>query len=113
MSGLLGMACGLVGSGSTYSDVGPEKCGDPFSVRAAWSPAYVGALRRAPELRRSGRRAGPVNNNDRSMNQFEGKRVLVTGASSGIGAGLAEEFARRGATVGICARRQDRLQDVL
>jgi NAD(P)-dependent dehydrogenase (short-subunit alcohol dehydrogenase family) len=44
---------------------------------------------------------------------FEGLRVLVTGASSGIGAGLAEEFARRGATVGICARRQDRLDEVL
>jgi short-subunit dehydrogenase len=42
-----------------------------------------------------------------------GQRVLVTGASSGIGAGLAEEFARRGATVGICARRQDRLDEVL
>jgi len=45
--------------------------------------------------------------------QFEGQRVLVTGASSGIGAGLAEEFARRGATVGICARRQERLDEVL
>ncbi len=42
-----------------------------------------------------------------------GQRVLVTGASSGIGAGLAEEFARRGATVGICARRRDRLDEVL
>jgi short-subunit dehydrogenase len=39
--------------------------------------------------------------------------VLVTGASSGIGAGLAEEFARRGAVVGICARRRDRLEEVL
>ena len=44
---------------------------------------------------------------------FTGQRVLVTGASSGIGAGLAEEFARRGAVVGICARREDRLRDVL
>jgi NAD(P)-dependent dehydrogenase (short-subunit alcohol dehydrogenase family) len=44
---------------------------------------------------------------------LSGQRVLVTGASSGIGAGLAEEFARRGATVGICARRQDRLDEVL
>jgi NAD(P)-dependent dehydrogenase (short-subunit alcohol dehydrogenase family) len=42
-----------------------------------------------------------------------GKNVLVTGASSGIGAALAEGFAVRGATVGICARRADRLADVL
>ena len=42
-----------------------------------------------------------------------GKRVLVTGASSGIGAGLAVAFARGGATVGICARREDRLREVL
>src|SRR5215470_3885597 len=42
-----------------------------------------------------------------------GQRVLVTGASSGIGAGMAEEFARRGAAVGICARRKDRLEEVL
>jgi NAD(P)-dependent dehydrogenase (short-subunit alcohol dehydrogenase family) len=42
-----------------------------------------------------------------------GKRVLVTGASSGIGAGLAEAFARAGATVGLCARREDRLREVL
>lgn len=44
---------------------------------------------------------------------LEGKHVLVTGASSGIGAALAEGFARRGAVVGICARRADRLADVL
>jgi len=39
--------------------------------------------------------------------------VLVTGASSGIGAATALEFAARGATVGICARREDRLDEVL
>jgi short-subunit dehydrogenase len=44
--------------------------------------------------------------------ELRGSRVLVTGASSGIGAGLAEAFARVGATVGICARRADRLHDV-
>jgi short-subunit dehydrogenase len=40
-------------------------------------------------------------------------RVLVTGASSGIGAATAVAFARAGATVGICARRADRLTEVL
>jgi len=42
-----------------------------------------------------------------------GKNVLVTGGSSGIGAALAEGFAAAGATVGICARRTDRLDAVL
>ena len=42
-----------------------------------------------------------------------GCRTLVTGASSGIGAGLAEALAARGAVVGICARRADRLADVV
>jgi NAD(P)-dependent dehydrogenase (short-subunit alcohol dehydrogenase family) len=45
--------------------------------------------------------------------ELNGKKVLVTGASSGIGAGLAEACARAGATVGICARRADRLGEVL
>ena len=42
-----------------------------------------------------------------------GRKVLVTGASSGIGAGLAEALARAGAVLGICARREDRLAEVL
>jgi NAD(P)-dependent dehydrogenase (short-subunit alcohol dehydrogenase family) len=44
---------------------------------------------------------------------LSGKNVLVTGASGGIGAALAEGFAARGATVGICARRTDKLDAVL
>jgi short-subunit dehydrogenase len=40
---------------------------------------------------------------------FTGHVVLITGASSGIGAALAREFARQGADVALLARRQDRL----
>src|SRR3982750_4123123 len=36
--------------------------------------------------------------------------VLITGASSGIGAGLAREFARRGMRVALVARRVERLE---
>jgi len=35
-----------------------------------------------------------------------GKRILITGASSGIGLALAESFALDGARVAVCARRE-------
>jgi NAD(P)-dependent dehydrogenase (short-subunit alcohol dehydrogenase family) len=43
---------------------------------------------------------------------LDGKRVLLTGASSGIGEAGAEEFARHGATVVVVARRRDLLDAV-
>ncbi|HXY94722.1 MAG TPA: SDR family NAD(P)-dependent oxidoreductase, partial [Acidimicrobiia bacterium] len=47
------------------------------------------------------------------MDTWSGQRVLVTGASSGIGAALARELASAGATVGMCARRTEMLHAVL
>jgi NAD(P)-dependent dehydrogenase (short-subunit alcohol dehydrogenase family) len=44
---------------------------------------------------------------------LDGTKILVTGASSGIGAALAPMLAQRGATVAIAARRTDRLSGVL
>jgi NAD(P)-dependent dehydrogenase (short-subunit alcohol dehydrogenase family) len=44
--------------------------------------------------------------------ELRGKRVVITGASSGIGEAGAELFARHGATVVVVARRQDLLEGV-
>ena len=38
--------------------------------------------------------------------------VFITGASSGIGAALANEFAKRGACLGLVARRRDALDSI-
>src|SRR6266545_651796 len=42
-----------------------------------------------------------------------GKRVLITGASAGLGAALARQLAAQHAVVGLIARRRNRLADVL
>jgi NADP-dependent 3-hydroxy acid dehydrogenase YdfG len=44
--------------------------------------------------------------------KLSGKAALVTGASSGIGEATALALASEGASVGICARRLDRLDDL-
>ena len=41
------------------------------------------------------------------------KVVLITGASSGIGRALSIELARRGATIGMVARRHDILKQIV
>src|SRR5580698_1034556 len=45
--------------------------------------------------------------------EVAGKRVLITGASSGIGAALARRLAGHGAVVGLVSRRSERLAEVL
>ncbi|HEY2747190.1 MAG TPA: SDR family NAD(P)-dependent oxidoreductase [Polyangia bacterium] len=44
------------------------------------------------------------------MQAYEGKVVVITGASAGIGAALAEEIARRGGRVVAAARSADKLE---
>ena len=46
------------------------------------------------------------------MMRFEGKSVVVTGASSGMGWSIALSFAAEGATVIAVARRQERLEQL-
>ena len=46
------------------------------------------------------------------MTQLTGKRVLITGASSGIGCAAAEAFARQGCSVALLARSREGLETV-
>ena len=44
---------------------------------------------------------------------LKGKRILLTGASSGIGEAAAEKFTRRGAQVVVVARRRELLDNLV
>jgi short-subunit dehydrogenase len=47
------------------------------------------------------------------LNYFKDKVVMITGASSGIGRGLALELSRRGARLGLVARRAAALDEIV
>lgn len=40
------------------------------------------------------------------------QKILITGASSGLGAGMARQFAAKGRDLALCARRTDRLDEL-
>jgi ketoreductase len=47
------------------------------------------------------------------MFSLEGKRCVVTGGGTGIGRGIARQLVRAGATVAVCGRRKDKLEETL
>lgn len=46
------------------------------------------------------------------MQRFQGRTIIVTGAGSGIGQGVAERFSQEGAQVVLAGRTQDKLERV-
>lgn len=46
------------------------------------------------------------------MTQTMRQKILITGASSGLGAGMARTFAAMGRDLALCARRLDRLEEL-
>lgn len=46
------------------------------------------------------------------MLNFEGQKVLITGATGGIGSATAKLFAKLGANLGLCGRNEKKLEDL-
>ena len=88
-----------------------DRCGEWASLER--HPASCSSGQRSCSGTTRLRRNGPVAVRCRTVppmgTDHTGSRVLVTGASSGIGMGLAEEFARRGAVLAISGRDRERL----
>ena len=45
--------------------------------------------------------------------ELEGKKVLISAGHKGVGAYIARRFLQEGASVAICCRRQDDLDEAL
>lgn len=71
---------------------------------AAGTAAVIASSASANTLNPPGPERGRADPRDR----FAGKVVTITGATSGIGQATAEAFAREGARVVFCGRREDR-----
>src|SRR5690606_28607512 len=67
---------------------------------------------RLPKSGTEGRRRGMELDGSRLRSTWSQTRVFLTGASSGIGRGLALQLARPGGRIGLVARRQPELEEL-
>src|SRR5271163_5260859 len=80
-----------------------QGAGRPADVAPA-EVAGLTAATRCARLRRAGDR--------RYAARMTRQKILITGASSGLGAGMARAFAAKGRDLALCARRTDRLDEL-